>query len=86
MIETPEKRMTDGTDTRYELIDGRPVVMVRSPVPPRMTPVDIKLAHLIRESLHHTVPAGDFPAGGERRHLAREMLDKRGADRFHLRT
>jgi hypothetical protein len=41
---------------------------------------------MVGEAEHHTIPARDHPAGGERRHLARKALGERSAYRLHLRT
>jgi Uma2 family endonuclease len=54
MADVAEKRMTvaefltwnDGTDTRYELIDGRPVAM--APVAPSHSVIVVNLGHALR--------------------------------------
>jgi Uma2 family endonuclease len=71
MVETAEKLMTvaefldwdDGTDTRYELIDGRPVAM--APVSASHSIIVVNLSHALRASLKAPCYAGG-EAGVER--------------------
>ena len=49
----------------------------------RRSVVDLKVAHVVGEAEHGAAAAGDLPAGGERRHLARKVLGKPRQDRFH---
>jgi Uma2 family endonuclease len=71
MVETAEKRMTvaeflawdDGTDTRYELIDGRPVAM--APVAASHSIIVVNLGHALKSRLKAPCYAGS-EAGVER--------------------
>jgi Uma2 family endonuclease len=71
MAEVAEKRMTvaefltwdDGTDTRYELIDGRSVAM--APVAPSHSVITLNLGHELRSRLQTPCYAGT-EAGVER--------------------
>src|SRR5918995_5540616 len=71
MAEVAEKRMTvaefltwdDGTDTRYELIDGRPVAM--APVTPSHSVIVLNLGHELKSRLKTPCYAGT-EAGVER--------------------
>ena len=53
----------DGTDTRYELIDGRPVAM--APVAPSHSVITLNLGHELRSRLQTPCYAGT-EAGVER--------------------
>ena len=71
MADLAEKRMTvaefltwdDGTDTRYELIDGRPVAM--APVAPSHSVIVLNLGHELKSRLKPPCYAGS-EAGVER--------------------
>jgi Uma2 family endonuclease len=71
MVETAEKLMTvaefltwdDGTDTRYELVDGRPVAM--APVAPAHSVIVLNLGHALKSRLEPPCYAGG-QAGIER--------------------
>jgi Uma2 family endonuclease len=71
MTDVAEKRMTvaefltwdDGTDTRYELIDGRPVAM--APVTPSHSIIVVNLSHALKSKLKSPCYAGS-EAGVER--------------------
>ena len=71
MADVAEKRMTvaeflewdDGTDTRYELIDGRPVAM--APVAPSHSVIVLNLGHELKSRLKPPCYAG-IEAGVER--------------------
>jgi Uma2 family endonuclease len=71
MVDVAEKRMTvaefltwdDGTDTRYELIDGRPVAM--APVTPSHSVVVANVIHELRSRLQRPCYVGS-EAGVER--------------------
>ena len=64
MVDIAEKRMTvadflewnDGTDTRYELIDGRPVAM--APVAPSHSVVGANFGHALKSSLQRPCYVG----------------------------
>jgi Uma2 family endonuclease len=71
MADAAEKRMTvaefliwnDSTDTRYELIDGRPVAM--APVTPSHSVIVVNLGHALKSTLKPPCYAGS-EAGVER--------------------
>ncbi len=50
----------DGTDTRYELIDGRVVAM--APPSPRHSALTGRLARLIGDGIRHPVGSSSKPA------------------------
>ena len=64
MADVAEKRMTvaefltwdDGTDTRYELVDGRPVAM--SPVAPSHSVIVANITHALRSKLRRPCYVG----------------------------
>ncbi len=48
--------------------------------------VHLEVADVVGEAEHDAVAARDLPAGGERRHLAREVLGEPAADGLHVRS